>query len=121
MVFLVWRSKERPDMNTRSIGKQAAIQMFETEWWKERTTSEIAKFQLFTEELCCPFEVFHQALEESLHRPVTMVELVLCHDDICLELLGEKDPPTDEELVAAIIERLILDGKTVEVVESRGI
>jgi hypothetical protein len=87
---------------TNSIGKEKAIQLYETEWWKEKSYREIAKFQLFTAELCCPFDVFHEAVEKSLGRPVFTHEFGLNYDGICKEFLGEKEPPTMNEIVHMI-------------------
>jgi hypothetical protein len=85
-----------------SIGKEKAIQLSETEWWKEKSYREIAEFQLFTTELCCPFDVFHEAVEKSLGRPVFTHEFGLDYDGICKEFLGEKEPPTMNEILHMI-------------------
>ena len=69
-----------------SIGKEKAIKLSLTEWWKEKSYREIAEFQLFTAELCCPFDVFHEAVEKSLGRPVFTHEFGLNYDGICKEL-----------------------------------
>jgi len=54
----------------QSIGRETAIALYDSGWWKNKTPREIAAFQLFTEELTCPFGVFHKAVEEALCRPV---------------------------------------------------
>lgn len=85
-----------------SIGKEKAIQLYETEWWKEKSYHEIAEFQLFTKELSCPFDVFHEAVEKSLGRPVFTHEFGLNYDGICREFLGEKESPTMNEILHMI-------------------
>ena len=85
-----------------SIGKEKAIELYETEWWKEKSYREIAEFQLFTAELCCPFDVFHEAVEKSLGRPVFTHEFGLNYGEICKEFLGEKEPPTMNEILHMI-------------------
>lgn len=85
-----------------SIGKEKAIQLYETEWWKERSYREIAEFQLFTAELSCPFDVFQEAVEKSLGRPVFAHEFGLNYGGICKEFLGEKKPPTMNEILHMI-------------------
>lgn len=82
-----------------SIGKERAIELYETGWWKNRTHREIAEFQLFTTELCCPFDVFHEAVEKSLQRPVFTHEFGLNYDGICKEFLGEKKAHTLKEIL----------------------
>lgn len=81
-----------------SIGKEKAIELYDTEWWKEKSYREIAEFQLFTAELCCPFDVFQEAVEKSLQRPVFTHEFGLNYDGICKEFLGEKKAPTLKEI-----------------------
>ena len=85
-----------------SIGKEKAIELSLTEWWKEKSYREIAEFQLFTTELSCPFDVFHEAVEKSLGRPVFTHEFGLNYDGICKEFLGEKEPPTMNEILNLI-------------------
>ena len=85
-----------------SIGKELAIAYYDTEWWKDKSYREIAEFQLFTTELSCPFDVFHEAVEKSLNRPVFTHEFALNYDGICKEFLGEKEPPTMNEILSLI-------------------
>jgi hypothetical protein len=88
----------------QSIGKEKAIALFNSGWWKSKTHREIAKFQLFTEELSLPFDVFHEAIEKSLARPVWTHEFGLNYDGIVMEFLGEADAPTMEEILNLIPE-----------------
>jgi hypothetical protein len=53
---------------TNSIGKENAIELYHSNWWEGLSYREIAGVQLFTTELCCPFDVFHEAVEKSLGR-----------------------------------------------------
>lgn len=88
----------------QSIGKERAIALSETKWWEGKSHRHIAKFQLFTSELCCPFAVFHEAIEKSLGRPVFTHEFGLNYDGIMQEFLGERDAPTLEEIISLIPE-----------------
>jgi hypothetical protein len=99
------------NMKQQRIGKKKALALFKSELWKGRTHREIAKFQLFTAELCVPFQIFHEAVEKSLGRPVFTHEFGLNPDGIRLEFLGEKDPPTMEEIINLIPEekRIVLE------------
>jgi len=85
-----------------SIGKENAIELGHSNWWKHLSYREIAGVQLFITELCCPFDVFHEAVEKSLGRPVHTHEFGLNYGGICKEFLGEKEPPTMNEILHMI-------------------
>ncbi len=85
-----------------SIGKEKAIELYNSNWWEELSYREIAEFQLFTTELCCPFDVFHEAVEKSLGRPVFTHEFGLNYSGICEEFLGERESPTMDEVLNLI-------------------
>jgi len=87
-----------------SIGKEAAIEMANNKWWEGKTHREIAEFQLFTTELCCPFGVFHAAVEKSLGRDVWSHEFGMNYDGIVAEFLGEGEPPTMDQIIEMIPE-----------------
>ncbi len=83
----------------QSIGRQRAVALFESQWWLNRSTREIAKFQLFTAELCLPFSIFHHALEECLRRPIWIHEFGLNVEALVQEFLDERDAPTLDEIL----------------------
>ena len=85
-----------------SIGKEKAIELYDSNWWEGLSHREIVEFQLFTTELCCPFDVFHEAVEKSLCRPVFAHEFGLNYDGICKEFLGEKEAPTMNDILNLI-------------------
>jgi hypothetical protein len=86
----------------QSIGRRRAIALFETKWWLTRSTREIAKFQLFTAELCLPFGIFHRALEEVLGRPIWIHEFGLNVEALVQEFLDERDAPTLDEILELV-------------------
>ena len=86
----------------QSIGRKRAIALHNSGWWIGRSAREIAKFQLFTRELCLPFDLFRQALEECLGRAVWTHELGFDTDGVIHEFLGERDAPTLDEILALI-------------------
>jgi hypothetical protein len=88
----------------RSIGEDRAIALAESRWWASCTPRQITQFQLFTCELCLPFDVFHEALEKSLGRPVFTHELGLNFDGIVREFLGQDEPTTMQEIIDLIPE-----------------
>lgn len=56
-----------------------------------------------------PFEVFHEAVEECLGRPVFTHEFGLDREGLQSELLGEQPVPTAEELFELIpADKLVL-------------
>lgn len=85
-----------------SIGRDVAIDLAKTEFWKEMTPRQIAEYQMQTEELCVPFDVFQEAVETTLGRPVFTHEFALNFDGIMSELRGECNPPTLQEIVNMI-------------------
>jgi len=52
------------------LTKEEAIKKSNSYWWLLKTDEEIAEFQIREPRLCCPFEVFHKAVETWLGRPV---------------------------------------------------
>ena len=88
----------------KSIGREAAIALANTNWWVGKEPKEIARIGLFTTELCLPFDVLHEAIEKALGRPVFTHEFGLNFDGICQELLGERDAPTFTEILNLIPE-----------------
>ena len=53
-----------------SLTKEEAIYMSGSKWWEDKTDEQIAEFQIHEPRLCCPFEIFHKAVETWLSRPV---------------------------------------------------
>ena len=88
----------------KSIGEDRAIALAESGWWESCTDREIVSVQLFTEELCTPFGRFQEAVEKVLGRPVWTHEFAFNYDGIVSEFLGEKQPPTLEEILDMIPE-----------------
>jgi hypothetical protein len=86
----------------KSIGKEKAIALANSEWWVGMDPKQIAKIGMFTQELCLPFTILHENLEKALGRPVFTHELGLNFDGICQELLGERDAPSLQEIMELI-------------------
>ncbi len=82
--------------------KEEAIALAGSGFWEHLTSEEIAKFQLFEEKLCMPFDVFHKSITEALGRPVYTHEFGLNLDGLKKELLSEADPPTLQEIMDLI-------------------
>lgn len=86
-----------------SIGKEAAIALSKTNWWERRTPREIVEFQMFTNELSMPFDKFHEATEKALDRPVWTHEFADI-ERLQQEFLGDKPPPSMEDIINMIPE-----------------
>lgn len=92
-----------------SIGKDAAVALYESGWWSNKTAREIADFQMHTAELCMPFGEFQKAMEEALGRPVFTHEFGLNYDGLLAELMGERAKPSFAEVLAMIpAEKLLI-------------
>ena len=90
------------ELKRHSIGKEKALALASSGWWKSKTAREIAEFQMFTEELSMPFGVFHEALEKALGRPVWTHELGPDWAGLAAELLGERSQPSMQEILDLI-------------------
>ena len=92
--------------------KNEAIALGKTEWWKDKEPYEICLFQLFERLLCMPFEEYHKATEKALGRPVWSHEFADV-ESLRKEFLGEREPPTIEEIFSVIPEhkRIILGNR----------
>lgn len=83
---------------------ESAIARYESGFWEGLSYSERAGFQLFEKKLCMPFDIFHEAIEEALGRPVFTHEFGLNLEGLKKEFLGEAQAPTLEEIVNLIPE-----------------
>lgn len=88
----------------KQLTKEQAIVFGENKCYEGWSARQIAEFQLEQEKLCVPFDVFHEAIEKALGRPVYTHEFGLNRDGLRKELYGEKEPPTLEEIINLIPE-----------------
>lgn len=87
------------------ITYDSAMELVASKWWEGKSDREIVEFQLFTDRFVCEsFGQFHKAVENVLGRPVWTHEFALDYEGICQEFLGEKAPPTFEEILNLIPE-----------------
>ncbi len=94
------------------VTKEQAIALAESGFWKTMSKREIAEFQMSEELLCLPFDVFHEAVEATLGRPVFTHEFGLNVEGLKAELFEGKAPPTLEYILNLIPvdKRVIVDG-----------
>jgi len=88
-------------MKPFSIGKEKALKMYESKWWEGWDDKDIVMVQLFTAELCMPFDKFHGAVERTLGRPVWTHEFGFW-EHLVKEFLGEKEPPSLSDILNLI-------------------
>lgn len=92
------------------VTKEQAIALAKSEFWKGMAHRQIAEFQLNEELLCMPFEVFHEAMEKTLGRPVFTHEFGLNVQGLKDELYNGASAPSLEDIIGLIPEdkRLII-------------
>lgn len=81
--------------------REQAIALAESKFWEPMSFRERAEFQLHEPLLCMPFDVFHEAVEKALGRPVFTHEFAFM-DLLKVELRGDAPAPTFEQIVNLI-------------------
>lgn len=84
------------------LTKEQAIELAESGAWKDMNLRQRAEFQMLQNRLCMPFDVFHEAVEKTLGRPVYTHEFGLNRDGLIAELFEDKEPPTLQEIIEMI-------------------
>ncbi len=82
--------------------KAESLAKYDSKFWEPMTYVERAKFQLFEPLLCMPFDVFHEAVEKALGRPVYTHEFGMNLDGLKRELLKISPAPTMIEILDLI-------------------
>ena len=85
----------------RQLTYEEAIAVHDSKIWNIWTPEEIVKFQLYIERLCLPFDVFHEAVEVVLDRPVFTHEFAY-FDAMKGEYERKYPRPTNEDIVKMI-------------------
>lgn len=88
----------------KQLTKKQAIAFAENKCYEGMTSRQIAEFQLNQDRMCMPFDIFHEALEKELGRPVYTHEIALNYNGLVKEFYGQKEPPTLEEIINLIPE-----------------
>lgn len=79
------------------LSKEQSLKLYETSFWEELSSVDLVNFQLFEERLCMPFEVFHEAVEKVLGRPVFIHEFGVAYDRIVVQFLNGRTAPSFED------------------------
>ena len=85
----------------RDLTQEQAVAIFESKVWERWTDHQRVEFQLFTERLCMPFDVFHAATEKVLGRGVFTHEFAF-PEHLRAEFLKERQAPTFEQIIELI-------------------
>jgi hypothetical protein len=80
--------------------KDEAIALANTRWWENADPSQVAIFQINEPLLCCPFGVFHEAVEKHLGRPVWTHEFA--SDGLKSEIMRDREAPTMAQILDLI-------------------
>jgi len=86
----------------KELTRDEAIDFFGDSRWKTMSLQERAKFQISNQFLCMPFNVFHQAVEAVLRRPVYTHEFGLNMEGLRDEVLNAAEAPTLDAIVAML-------------------
>lgn len=87
-----------------SIGREAAVALADERFWESLNHRERAEFQMVVAELSMPFEIFHEAIEKTLGRPVFTHEFGMNIDGLWDELFNDGPAPTMNEIFNLIPE-----------------
>lgn len=83
--------------------RDQAIAFAEARAWESMSKHERAELQIQQSKLCMPFDVFHEAIEDRLGRPVWTHELA-SPELLRQEMFGDRARPTLEEIMSMIPE-----------------
>ena len=84
------------------VTKEQAIALYNSAWWVGKEPRDIVRFQLFETMLCMPFDLFHEATEAALGRPVYTHEFGIAVEQLRAEFLGESKPPSADEILSTL-------------------
>lgn len=68
------------------LTKEEAIEFHDSGKWKEMSFKQKAVLQMSQEKPCMPFDVFHEAVEKTIGRPVFTYEFAVNTDGIRAEI-----------------------------------
>jgi hypothetical protein len=82
--------------------QEEAIALADSKFWEGMSYKERAVFQMNEDRLCMPFDIFHEAVEKTLGRPVWTHEFGLNKDDLVKELNGDSPTPSLTDILNMI-------------------
>jgi hypothetical protein len=101
---------KKGENNMKQLNEKEAIKLYKSKIWEKWNKKKRAYFQMNQKRLCMPFDIFHEAVEYALDRPVFTHEFGLNHQGLIDEMNGKISKPTLEESINLIPEekKLIL-------------
>jgi hypothetical protein len=87
----------------KQLNENEAIELYESNKWKDWTPEEIAVFQLYQDLLCVPFPIFHESIEKLLGRSVWTHEFAR-RADLIAEYEGKIGKPSMEDIIVKLID-----------------
>ncbi len=86
-----------------------ALAFCESKEWENWTDEQLVRLQLFQDKLCIPFKRYHEAISNVLNRSIYTHEFAF-PELLIKEYLGDKEPPSFEEILNLIPEekRLVI-------------
>jgi len=103
------------DNQVQQLTKEQAKRFYDSKVWESWTDRQIVEFQLFQDRIALPWSGFREAIEKVLNRPVYTHEFAFA-DLLKQELLGDKKPPTLQEIM-----ELIPKDKRIIIVDENGV
>lgn len=91
----------------KQLSKKAALALGESKFWESLSFEQRARFQLYQNLLCMPFDVFHEAVEKTLGRPVWTHEFAN-QKSLQKELEGLKKAPTFDEIMNLLPRNILI-------------
>jgi len=86
----------------KQLTKEQAISFAESKSYEGMSSKEIAEFQINQEKMCMPFEIFHEAVEKTIGRPVFTHEFGMNFEGIKDEIMNGAEPPSFDEIMSLI-------------------
>lgn len=86
----------------KQLTKEQALAFAENKLYEYLTKRQIAEFQLEQDRLCMPFNVFHEAIEKTLNRPVFTHEFGLSRERLYNEVFGSRKRPELQDILKSI-------------------
>lgn len=85
-----------------NLTKEEATALYESKFWEPMSYRDRAVFQMNEGRLCMPFEVFHEAMEKTLGRPIFTHEFGFNYNGLLNELMNGAPAPSLKEIINLI-------------------
>jgi hypothetical protein len=87
----------------KQFTEEQAKNLYKSGFWKNQSYEERAKFQMMQDRLCMPIDVFMEALNKYLGRPVYTHELMYSNkESLMAEVFDGAPAPTLREIIELI-------------------